>query len=113
MFKFWFVERFRISFHFVYLAMGWMVVVAAKPVIAHVPMSGLFWLGGGRFLLYSGSHFLRLEAHSLCSCDLAHFCAGWQRMPLFRGVASATSAPRLVCLHFTSHCMPFILRLSQ
>src|SRR5450759_323542 len=30
-----------------YLAMGWLVVIAAKPLWLHVPGWGLFWLGAG------------------------------------------------------------------
>ncbi len=47
LFKFWFVERFGILSTAVYIGMGWLVVVAAKPVIAHVPFTALIWLFGG------------------------------------------------------------------
>lgn len=36
-----------------YLAMGWLVVLAARPLIAHVPVSGLAWLLAGG-LAYTG-----------------------------------------------------------
>lgn len=37
----------------VYLLMGWIAVVAVKPLIAHVPLAGLLWLAVGG-LCYTG-----------------------------------------------------------
>jgi hemolysin III len=53
-FKFWFVERFGFLSTAVYVGMGWLVVIAAKPVFAHVTAAtlvlllagGLFYTGG-------------------------------------------------------------------
>lgn len=53
LFKFWFVERFVILSTAVYIAMGWLVVIAAKPVITHVPFTTLIWLLAGG-LAYTG-----------------------------------------------------------
>ena len=53
LFKFWFVERFMILSTAVYIAMGWLVVIAAKPVITHVPFTALIWLLAGG-LAYTG-----------------------------------------------------------
>jgi hemolysin III len=53
LFKFWFVERFAILSTAVYIAMGWLVVIAAKPVITHVPFTALIWLLAGG-LAYTG-----------------------------------------------------------
>jgi len=53
LFKFWFVERFAILSTVVYVAMGWLVVIAAKPVITHVPATALLWLFAGG-LAYTG-----------------------------------------------------------
>jgi hemolysin III len=53
LFKFWFVERFGILSTAVYVAMGWLVVIAAKPVITHVPFTALMWLFAGG-LAYTG-----------------------------------------------------------
>ena len=36
-----------------YLLMGWIAVIAAKPLIAHVPTAGLLWLAAGG-LCYTG-----------------------------------------------------------
>jgi hemolysin III len=53
LFKFWFVERFVILSTAIYIAMGWLVVIAAKPVITHVPFTALIWLLVGG-LAYTG-----------------------------------------------------------
>lgn len=52
LFKFWFVDRFHSLSTAVYVAMGWLVLVAAKPVIEHVPAGVLLLLLTGG-LLYS------------------------------------------------------------
>jgi hemolysin III len=51
-FKFWFVDHFQHVSTAVYLAMGWLVVIAAKPVLARVPTISLLWIAAGG-LLYS------------------------------------------------------------
>jgi hemolysin III len=43
-FQIFFVSRFRLVQTLIYLAMGWLVVVAVKPLFAHVPGAGLRWL---------------------------------------------------------------------
>jgi len=40
-----------------YLAMGWLVVIAAKPLWLHVPGWGLFWLGAGGVAYTAGVGF--------------------------------------------------------
>ena len=50
--KFWFVDRFQHVSTAIYVAMGWLVIVAAKPVLADVPERSLLWLLAGG-LLYS------------------------------------------------------------
>jgi hemolysin III len=52
-FKFWFVGHFEYVSTAIYLAMGWLVIIAAKPVLAHVPMATLLWLLAGG-LFYTG-----------------------------------------------------------
>jgi hemolysin III len=56
-FKFWFVDHFQYLSTAVYLAMGWLVVIAAKPVLAHVPTPSLLWLLAGGILYSSGVIF--------------------------------------------------------
>ena len=53
LFKLWFVERFAILSTAVYIAMGWLVVIAAKPVITHLPVTAIIWLLAGG-LAYTG-----------------------------------------------------------
>lgn len=53
LFKLWFVDRFEHGSTGVYVAMGWLVMVAAKPILAHVPLETLVWLAAGG-ILYSG-----------------------------------------------------------
>jgi hemolysin III len=57
LFKFWFVERFGILSTAVYIAMGWLVVIAAKPVITHVPIIALIWLLAGGLAYTAGVIF--------------------------------------------------------
>jgi len=57
LFKFWFVDHFEYLSTAVYIAMGWLVVIAAKPVLAHVPTPSLLWLLAGGLLYTSGVIF--------------------------------------------------------
>lgn len=57
LFKFWFVDHFQYLSTAVYLIMGWLVVIAAKPVLAHVPTPSLLWLLAGGLLYSSGVIF--------------------------------------------------------
>jgi hemolysin III len=56
-FKFWFVDRVPILSTLVYLAMGWLALIAIKPLIAAVPHSGLAWLLAGGALYSFGVVF--------------------------------------------------------
>lgn len=44
-----------------YLAMGWLVVIAAKPMMQLVPPAGLIWLLGGGICYSGGVWFYRAE----------------------------------------------------
>lgn len=57
LFKFWFVDHFQYLSTVVYVAMGWLVVIAAKPVLTHVPNVALLWLLAGGLLYTSGVIF--------------------------------------------------------
>ena len=46
-FQVFFVNRFRALQVVIYLLMGWLVVVAAKPLLARLPRPGLLWLLAG------------------------------------------------------------------
>jgi len=60
MFKVFFTERrFNFVAVFFYVALGWAVIVAIKPVMDNVPMGGLFWLAlGGFFYTYGVTFYL-------------------------------------------------------
>ena len=57
LFKLWFVDHFEHVSTGVYVAMGWLVIIAAKPVLAHVPAVTLTWLVAGGFLYSAGVAF--------------------------------------------------------
>lgn len=44
---FLFMDRFKILFVLLYLGMGWLVVIAAKPLVQLVPTGGIIWMGIG------------------------------------------------------------------
>jgi hemolysin III len=46
-FKVFFVYRFKILAPLLYLAMGWLIVLAIKPAIAHIPITALYLLLAG------------------------------------------------------------------
>ena len=52
-FKLFFVHRFELLSTFLYLAMGWLVVIAAKPLWEALPGTALIWLALGG-LSYTG-----------------------------------------------------------
>jgi hemolysin III len=56
-FKFWFVDHFPFLSTAIYLAMGWLVIIAAKPILAHVRGATLLWLLAGGLLYSSGVIF--------------------------------------------------------
>ncbi len=56
-FQIFFVSRFRLVQTLIYLAMGWLVVVAVKPLFAHVPGAGLLWLLIGGLFYTLGAVF--------------------------------------------------------
>lgn len=57
LFKFWFVEHFPHMSTAAYVLMGWLVIIAAKPVIAHVPLVTLLWLVVGGLFYSTGVIF--------------------------------------------------------
>jgi hemolysin III len=56
-FKLFFTGRFRRISTAVYLAMGWLVVIAAKPVIEALPGATLLWLAIGGLAYTGGVYF--------------------------------------------------------
>ncbi len=56
-FQIFFVDRFRLAQTLIYLAMGWLVVIAVKPLLANVPRPGLLWLLAGGLSYSVGAVF--------------------------------------------------------
>jgi hemolysin III len=56
-FKFWFVDHFQILSTVVYLLMGWLALIAVKPLFGLVPTGGLIWLMAGGLMYTVGVVF--------------------------------------------------------
>ncbi len=56
-FKSIFIRRLSWLSLAVYLGMGWIVVIAAKPLARHLPPEGLLWLGAGGLFYTLGTIF--------------------------------------------------------
>jgi hemolysin III len=57
LFKVWFVEHFSVFSTAVYVVMGWLALVAVKPMLLRIPHSGLLWLLAGGVLYTVGVVF--------------------------------------------------------
>jgi hemolysin III len=57
LFKVWFAEHFSVLSTAVYLLMGWLALVAIRPMVLRVPVSGLLWLLAGGVLYTAGVAF--------------------------------------------------------
>jgi len=55
--KFWFVDHFQILSTTVYLLMGWLAIIAVRPILLLVPVTGLVWLAVGGLLYTVGVVF--------------------------------------------------------
>src|SRR5208282_4913340 len=80
--KVWFVGRYPIASTIVYVAMGWIAIVAVKPILAMVPVAGVLWLLAGGVLYTAG-----VGEIAVSPCDLASVRARRERVPLHRGGA--------------------------
>lgn len=56
-FKLLYVDRFPVVSLTVYLLMGWLAVIAIKPIVTHIPSVGLIWLIAGGLLYTVGVVF--------------------------------------------------------
>jgi hemolysin III len=82
-FQVFFVHRFRLAQTLIYLAMGWMVVVAAKPLLSLVPGPGLLWLlAGGLFYTLGAVFYL------------------WKNLPFHHGIWHLFVLAGSVCHYF-------------
>lgn len=64
--KFWFAGRFKLISTIVYLVMGWLVLLALKPLVAALPSGGMSWLIAGGVCYSLGTVFYlwrRLQYH--------------------------------------------------
>ncbi|GAK59124.1 channel protein, hemolysin III family [Candidatus Vecturithrix granuli] len=59
--KIFFIHRFEIFSRFLYLIMGWIVVVAGKPMLQIVPARGILWLVIGGLSYTIGIIFYALD----------------------------------------------------
>lgn len=55
--KFWFAGRFRIVSTLIYIAMGWLVLIALKPIMAALAPAGFWLLVAGGFTYTAGTIF--------------------------------------------------------
>jgi hemolysin III len=55
--KFWFTGRFGVISTLIYLGMGWLVVIALKPLATALPRAGLVWLFAGGACYTAGTLF--------------------------------------------------------
>jgi hemolysin III len=59
--KLFHAERFRVVSTIIYVAMGWLVLIAVKPLMAAVPLSGIAWLLAGGLFYTTGVLFFALR----------------------------------------------------
>ncbi|ASB47761.1 PAQR family membrane homeostasis protein TrhA [Alkalitalea saponilacus] len=59
--KIFFAGRYRLLSTIGYVAMGWIVVIAIKPLINNLPFAGLMWLAAGGFLYTSGAVIYQIK----------------------------------------------------
>jgi hemolysin III len=80
--KVWFVDRFVIVSTTVYLLMGWLAVIAAKPLLAALPLGGIAWILAGGLCYTAGVVFF-----------------GWKKLPYAHAVWHVFVISGSVC-HF-------------
>ena len=86
-FKVWFAGRFRLVSTLLYIGLGWLCIIAVKPMMASVPGPGLAWLlaggiaytGGSVFYLWRGMRFHHAIWHVFVLLGTAcHFVAVYE-----------------------------------
>jgi len=89
-FKVFFTGRFRLVSTLLYIGMGWLIVVAVRPLVAAVPTPALVWLlaggicytGGTVFYLWRGLRFGHALWHLCVLAGTAcHFVAVYRYLP--------------------------------
>lgn len=85
-FKLFFAGKLQLLSTIVYLAMGWAIVIAYRPMVEHVPEKGLYWiLAGGLcyslgviFYLWKKIPYHHAIWHVFVLCgSICHFFAVW------------------------------------
>lgn len=59
--EFWLGKRTRVLSLIIYLVMGWLIVIALKPLVAAMPVAGLAWLVAGGVTYSLGVVFFVLD----------------------------------------------------
>jgi hemolysin III len=57
-----------------YVAMGWLALIAIRPLVAHVPLAGLVWLVAGGVCYTAGVAFYATDARLRYGHALWHLC---------------------------------------
>ncbi|HOW45044.1 MAG TPA: hemolysin III family protein [Candidatus Aminicenantes bacterium] len=82
-FQVFFVDRFRLAQTLIYLGMGWLVVVATRPLLQRVPLGGLLWLLAGGLSYTLGAVFYL-----------------WKKLPYHHGIWHLFVLAGSVCHYF-------------
>jgi len=64
-FKLFFTGKYDIISALIYVAMGWIIIIAIKPMNENLPSDGLYWLLGGRYIIYDRCGFLSAKQDAL------------------------------------------------
>ena len=83
LFKAFFVDHLQILSTAAYVAMGWIVVIALKPLLAHVPTRGVLWLLAGGLLYAAGVAFY-----------------AWRRLPYHHAIWHGFVLAGSICHYF-------------
>jgi len=81
--KVWFVDRLPVVSTLVYVALGWLVIIAIKPVVALVPLAAILWLLAGGLLYTAGVGFF-----------------AWQKLPYHHAIWHLFVLGGSVCHYF-------------
>ncbi len=59
--KFFFIGKYKLLSTIGYVGMGWIVVIAIKPLINNLPLAGLLWLAAGGFFYTLGAVLYQIK----------------------------------------------------
>ena len=75
--KLFFVDRYEAASAALYVAMGWLVLVGAKPLFASIPGAGIVWLFAGG-ISYTGGVIFLFVGSSAGSTTPSGICSSWR-----------------------------------